>query len=86
MTKYAYDDVASERLQMDVVYEVDDRSGSLSEWLAARRRLNAIKDPLARRIIELHRDCGSGQVSATRASMIQRRWPIARTGAVRRHH
>ena len=61
MTKYVYDEEASERLHMDVVHEVDDRPGSLSEWLAARRRLNAIKDPLARRIIELHRDCGSGE-------------------------
>ena len=61
MTKYVYDEEASERLHMDVVYEVDDRPGSMSEWLAARRRLNAVKDPLARRIIELHRDCGSGQ-------------------------
>ena len=60
MTKHVYDDEASERLHMDVVQEGDDRPGSASEWLAAMRRLNAIKEPLARRIIELHRDCGSG--------------------------
>lgn len=61
MTRYVYDEEASERLHMDVVHEVDDRPGSLSEWLAASRRLNAIKDPLARRVVELHRDCGSGE-------------------------
>lgn len=60
MTKYVYDEEASERLHMDVVHEVDDRPRSLREWLRARRRLNVVKDPLARRIIELHRDCGSG--------------------------
>lgn len=52
---------STERLHMDVVHEIDDRPGSVGESLAAMRRLNAIKDPLARRIIELHRDCGSGE-------------------------
>jgi hypothetical protein len=47
MTKYVYDEEARERLRIDVVHEVDDRPGSLNEWLAAMRRLNAIKDPLA---------------------------------------
>ena len=61
MTKYILDEEASERLPMGVVHEVDDRPRSPSEWLAAKRRLNAIKDPLTRIIIELHRDCGSGE-------------------------
>lgn len=46
---------------MDVVHEIDDRPRSVGEWLAAMRRLNAIKDPVARRVIEHHRNCGSGE-------------------------
>ena len=60
MTRLEYDEEASERLHMDVVHEIDDRPGPKAEWLAAMRRLNAINDPLARSIIALHRDCGSG--------------------------
>ena len=47
MTKYIHDEEASERFHMDVVHEIDDRPGSLNEWLDALRRLNAINDPLA---------------------------------------
>ena len=61
MTKYVYDEEASQRFHVDVVHEIDDRPGSLSEWLNALRRLNAINDPLARSIVALHRDCGSGE-------------------------
>jgi len=61
MTKYVYDEEASQRFHMDVVHEIDDRPGSLSEWLDAMRRLNAINDPLARSIVALHQDCGSGE-------------------------
>jgi hypothetical protein len=60
MTRCEYDEEASERLHMDVVHEVDDRPARVSLWLDAMRRLNAIDDPLARRILALHRDCGSG--------------------------
>lgn len=60
MTRYEYDEAASERLHMDVVHEIDDRPGSAGEWVDAVRRLNAINDPLARSILALHRDCGSG--------------------------
>ncbi len=45
---------------MDVVHEIDDRPEPKSSWVDAMRRLNAIDDPLARRILALHRDCGSG--------------------------
>jgi hypothetical protein len=45
---------------MDVVHEIDDRPTSVSAWVDAMRRLNAIEDPLACRILALHRDCGSG--------------------------
>jgi hypothetical protein len=61
MTKYVYDEEASQRFHVDVVHEIDDRPGSSSEWLDAMRRLNAVNDPLARSIVALHRDCGSGE-------------------------
>jgi len=60
MTRYQYDAEASERLRMDVVHEIGDSPTSPARWLAAMRRLNAIDDPLARKIVALHRDCGSG--------------------------
>src|SRR3954453_11886723 len=60
MTRYEYDEEASERLHMDVVHEVDDRPTPVARWVDAMRRLNSINDPLARRLLALHRDCGSG--------------------------
>lgn len=60
MTSYEYDEEASERLHMDVVHEFDDRSTPVSRWVGAMRLLNSIDDPLARRVLALHRDCGSG--------------------------
>lgn len=60
MTRYEYDEEASQRLHMDVVYEVDDRPTPVARWLDAMRLLNSINDPLARRLLALHRDCGSG--------------------------
>lgn len=60
MVRYEYDEEASHRLQMDVVHEVEDRPASAAQWVDAMRRLNSINDPLARRILALHRDCGSG--------------------------
>lgn len=60
MTRYEYDEEASARLHMDVVHEIDDSPMTQSRWLEAQRRLNTINDPLARKIIALHRDCGSG--------------------------
>ena len=43
-----------------VVLETDDGPPPISHWVDAMRRLSAIDDPLARRILALHRDCGSG--------------------------
>jgi hypothetical protein len=60
MTRHEYDEEASERLHMDVVHEIDDRPAPVARWVDAMRRLNAIDDPLARRILSLHRDCGTG--------------------------
>ena len=60
MTKYQYDEEASERLHMAVVHEIDDSPMSAARWVEAMRRLNSINDPLARKIVELHRDCGTG--------------------------
>lgn len=45
---------------MDVVHELDDSPAPVSRWVDAMRRLNAIDDPLARKLLALHRDCGSG--------------------------
>ena len=60
MTGYEYDEEASQRLHMDVVHEIDDRPTPVARWVDAMRRLNSIDDPLARRILALHRGCGSG--------------------------
>lgn len=60
MTRYEYDEEASDRLHMDVVHEVDDRPTSVARWVGAMRRLNSVNDPLARRLLSLHRDCGTG--------------------------
>lgn len=60
MTRYEYDEEASERLHRDVVPEIDDSPMTPARWLESQRRLYAIADPLARKVIELHRDCGSG--------------------------
>lgn len=60
MTKYEYDEEASERLNVDVVHEVDDSPGTESQWIESMRRLNTIQDPLSRRVLALHQDCGSG--------------------------
>ena len=47
MTRYEHDEEASQRLQMDVVYEIDDRPTPVARWVDAMRRLNSIDDPLA---------------------------------------
>jgi hypothetical protein len=60
MTRYEYDEEASKRLHLDVVHEVDDRRAPVARWVDAMRRVNSINDPLARRVLALHRDCGSG--------------------------
>lgn len=45
---------------MDVVHEIHDRPAAVSRSVEAMRPWNAIDDPLTRRILALHRDCGSG--------------------------
>jgi hypothetical protein len=60
MTRYEYDEEASEAWHVDVVHEVDDSPAPVSRWVDAMRRLNTINDPLARKLLALHRDCGSG--------------------------
>ena len=60
MTRFEDDEEASQRLNMDVVDEIDDRPTPVARRVDAMRRLNSIDDPLARRILALHRDCGSG--------------------------
>lgn len=60
MGRYEYDEEASARLHVDVAYEVDDSPMTQAQWLESQRRLNAITDALARKIINLHRECGNG--------------------------
>lgn len=46
---------------MDVVHEVlEDGPVPVARWVESMQRLNSIGDPLARQILRLHRDCGSG--------------------------
>lgn len=48
-------------LHMDVVHEVrDDAPVPVTRWIEAMRRLNSINDPLARQLLKLHQNCGSG--------------------------
>lgn len=61
MGRLEYDEEASAAEHMDVVYEVaDDGPVPVTRWVEAMRRLNTIRDPLARRLVSLHQDCGSG--------------------------
>lgn len=60
MTRYEYDEEASQAFHRDVVHEIDDRPVPVSRWVDAMRRLNSIDDPLVRKVLALHRDCGSG--------------------------
>ena len=60
MVRYEYDEEDSAAEHMDVVYEVDDSPAPVSRWVDAMRRLNTINDPLARKLLALHRDCGAG--------------------------
>lgn len=60
VTRYEYDEEASAALHMDVVHEVDDAPATAAQWVEAMQRLNGILDPLARTLLALHRDCGSG--------------------------
>lgn len=61
MARFEYDGAASEAEHMDVVYEVpEDKPVPVARWVESMRRLNGINDPLARRLLALHRDCGSG--------------------------
>jgi hypothetical protein len=61
VARFEYDEAASEAEHMDVVYEVpDDKPVPVARWVESMRRLNSIEDPLARRLLKLHRDCGSG--------------------------
>lgn len=61
VTRYEYDEMASAAWRMDVVHEIEEAPADPALlWVEAMRRLNAIDDELPRRLLELHRDCGSG--------------------------
>jgi hypothetical protein len=61
VAKFEYDEEASAALRLDVVHDVrQDKPVPVTRWIEAMRRLNAIRDPLARQILVLDRECGSG--------------------------
>lgn len=61
MARFEYDEEASAAWHTDVVHEFpEDKPVPVARWVESMRRLNAIEDPLARRVLKLHRDCGSG--------------------------
>lgn len=61
MARFEYDEEASAAEHMDVVHEVtEDKPVPVTRCVESMRRLNVIQDPLARRLLVLHRDCGSG--------------------------
>lgn len=75
---------------MDVVHEIDDRPTPVARWVDAMRRLNTINDPLARRILALHSDCGSGRGTCDAGfdgEPITQRidWGCETTGVIARH-
>lgn len=58
--RHEYDEEASAAELRDVVYPVAGSTAPVARWVDAMRRLNAIDDPLARKLLGIHRDCGSG--------------------------
>jgi hypothetical protein len=90
MMRYEYDDDASSRLHMDVVHEAEDATPTpVARWVHAMRRLNAIDDPLARKLVRLHLDCGSGtgecDAGDDRVPMDRRDWGCATTALIAEH-
>lgn len=90
--RYEYDEAASQKLHMDVVHEVVERSDAdaATAWIEAQRRLNSINDSLARKIIELHRDCGTGNGECDGEDRIGpdlrgRSWPCETTQIIADH-
>lgn len=91
--EYRYDEAASAEWHMDVVNEVEphDRVQHAASWVESMRRLNAIKDPLARRLIALHRDCNGGEglcdsceAGGARDSGVS--WPCETLEAIAEHY
>lgn len=76
---------------MDVVYEVDDdKPVPVARWVDAMRRLNTINDSLARELVALHRNCGSGNgvcdALGERLPIAERRdWGCGTTALIAQH-
>lgn len=87
-----YDEEASAAERMDVVHEIDDRPIPVSRWVDAMRSLNTIEDPLARKLLALHRDCGTGDgecdsVDDITAPITDRRdWGCETTSLIAAHY
>lgn len=61
MARFEYDEESSAAWHLDVVHEVpEDKPVPVARWVESMRRLNGIQDPLARQLVALHRQCGSG--------------------------
>ncbi len=90
-TRLEYDEAASSALHYDVVHEVIERNdaNAATAWVEAQRRLNSINDSLARKLIALHRDCGSGNGECDDIDMIDsfrgRDWPCETTRIIADH-
>ena len=91
-SRWVYDERASEAEHMDVVHEyvLHDRSEHVAAWVQAMRRLNSIEDPLARKILALHRDCdgGIGNCDACESEdgeSVGLTWPCETTEVIAQH-
>ena len=57
MLRHEYDEDAAARWLLGAVV---DSPLTRAQWLESRRRLDSVTDPLARRLVGLHRMCGTG--------------------------
>jgi len=60
MARCEYDVEGTAAEDMNVAHEVPGDPVPVVRWVESLRRLNAVQDPLVRRLLALHRDCGSG--------------------------
>lgn len=91
-SRWVYDETASEAEHMDVVHEyvLHSRSQHVAAWVQAMRRLDSIEDPLARKVLALHRDCdgGIGNCDACESEggfRVRVTWPCDTIEAIARH-
>jgi hypothetical protein len=90
VAKFEYDEEASAAWRLDVVHDVrQDKPVPVTRWIEAMRRLNAIRDPLARQILVLDSECGSGTGACDNADDVvpeiadRLRWGVRNDGGHR---